>query len=105
MRVSVRQPNPRRRRLAALRLPPVLFAAAAVFLIAYAALGQANNAAGDNPATAPAAATATDAQPGDGTAATAPKKDPSLWELYVKGGPTMWVLTACSILAVAIIFE
>src|SRR5580692_10161234 len=75
------------------RLPPALFAVAAVFLIGASIL------AADPPAAAPAAQA--DAAP----AADAKKDAPSYLELYKKGGFFMIPLTLCSVLAIALIIE
>ncbi len=53
--------------------------------------------AANEPATAPAAATA--APPPES------KKDPTVFELFHKGGPVMYILLASSVFALAIIFE
>src|SRR4051812_24320593 len=85
----------RRRRRRGLRLPPALLAAIAVCCIAVAAMGQVRDAA----APATQSAVASGASGADGAApTTAPAKTirPSLWELFQKGGPVMWVLAVCS---------
>ncbi|HET6252056.1 MAG TPA: MotA/TolQ/ExbB proton channel family protein [Tepidisphaeraceae bacterium] len=87
----MKSPTPRIR----FRLPPALFAVAAVFLVTASLL------AADPPAAAPAApngsAAATDAK------AEAPKL--SAWQLYLAGGFFMYPLTLCSVLAIALIIE
>jgi biopolymer transport protein ExbB len=88
--------RPKRRHwLAVLRLPPALFAALAIAVVAMSATGQPRPA---DPAPASPAAPAPAAPEGQ-------KKDPTLFELFEKGGKVMWVLAASSVLAVAIIFE
>lgn len=108
MRISLNAITRRR----GIRLPPSLFAAAAVFCICFAALGQVKTGAGGgapDPAASPAlaAAPAGDAAPAPAAPAAASDKfaSPSLWELFRKGGAVMWVLAACSVIALAIIFE
>lgn len=84
------------------RFPPALFAAAALLMIGFALLAQVRAAGDVAPATAPATAPAS--QPSTQPAITA-AKDPSVWDLYEKGGWVMYVLSALSVLALAIIFE
>ena len=77
------------------RLPPGVFAAAALVIIVYcgSSLAQQGSSA---PATGPSAAA-------DALAAAAEKQ--TLWELFKAGGPTMYALLLCSVLAIAIIIE
>jgi biopolymer transport protein ExbB len=94
--------RPPKSRLATWRLPPAVFAAAAVGLILFygTALAQTGGAAATAPATAPAAVGA--ALEG---AAGNPAPKQTLWELFQAGGPAMWALLACSVIALAIIIE
>src|SRR4051794_26886839 len=105
MRIT-RQPRKVGRRRWAVRLPPATFAGIAVFLIAFTALGQATNNPGGN---APDNNGAAVAAPADGAAGTSPvdTSNPvkTVWNLFRAGGYVMWILAACSVLAVAIIFE
>jgi biopolymer transport protein ExbB len=80
------------------RLPPAIFGAVALLLIGIAAIAQVR-AAATEPATAPTTSPAS--QPATQPATT----DPSVWDLFEKGGPVMKVLAAFSVLALAIIFE
>jgi biopolymer transport protein ExbB len=82
-----------------LRFPPAIFAGFALLAIGLVSLAQLR--AADQPATAPATAPAS--QPS--TQPTSAAQDPSIWDLYEKGGKVMWALSALSILALAIIFE
>lgn len=74
-----------------------LFKLAAAFCLSAALLGGVALRAAEAPADAGAAA------PTDAPAQTPPKVN--VWDLYRKGGYFMYPLTACSILAVALIIE
>jgi biopolymer transport protein ExbB len=76
------------------RLPPGLFAAAALVAV-LRGVAMAQQPGTTLPATMPAAV---DAMP-----AAAEKQ--TLWELFQAGGPAMWALLACSVLSMAIIIE
>ena len=102
MRVSVHRRKPR---ALLLRLPPAVFAAAAVFLIGFAAMGQVNNAAGANGTNNTNNAAVAVEQPAAPAGGESTAANPSLWELFRKGGYVMWVLAVCSVVALAIIFE
>lgn len=71
-----------------------LLALAAVGLVVYCGAAAAAQQIGD-PTTAPSASAI-------GPAAVAA---PTLWELFLAGGPAMWALLASSVLAIAIIIE
>ncbi|HZL37094.1 MAG TPA: MotA/TolQ/ExbB proton channel family protein [Tepidisphaeraceae bacterium] len=81
-----------------LRFSPAILGMAAVLLMGVSLL------AADPPVAAPAGVGASAAQAED---AAADKATPRLnaWELYRKGGIFMYPLTACSILAIALIIE
>jgi biopolymer transport protein ExbB len=105
MRIN-RRPRKAGVRRRGVRFPPATFAGIAVFLIAFSALGQAtNNPSGNAPENGGAAVAA---QP-DGSGGTSPVESPNpvktVWNLFWAGGKVMWILAACSVLAVAIIFE
>jgi biopolymer transport protein ExbB len=76
------------------RLPPGLFAAAALGVIVYCGSSLAQQSGGAAPSTAPAA---------DALATAAQKQ--TLWELFRAGGPVMYALLLSSVLAIAIIIE
>ncbi len=90
-----------------LRLPPGLLGLGAVLVLGLSALAQAPGAGGDGgatnvgtpgvPATGPALS-----QTGGGSGND---KDLSVFQLFLKGGPVMWVLAASSVFALAIIIE
>jgi biopolymer transport protein ExbB len=82
------------------RLSPAIFGSAALLLIALASLAQLRGA--DVPATAPASRPTS--QPSTQPSAAA-SEDPTMWDLYKKGGVVLQVLTGFSVLALAIIFE
>jgi len=86
------------------RLPPAVFGSAALLLIAFLSLSHLR--AADTPATAPASQPTSQptSQPSTQPAA-AVSGDPSVYDLYQKGGPVMYILTGFSVLALAIIFE
>lgn len=89
----VRAPGSRSR--SRFRLPPALSAAVALLLLAMAATAQLRAAGETQPVSEASAPAATQAAKGY----------PSLWELFLKGGPVMWVLAGSSVVALAIIFE
>lgn len=109
---------PERARRSRFRLPPTACAAAVALAVAVAAsLGQTRQSA-QPPTTAPASPVATPVAPPppppqsstSGPAATtdpapAPPARPTLWELHEKARPVIYALDACSILALAIVFE
>lgn len=72
---------------------PRLFAMAALGLVVYYGAAVAQESGGTT--TAPSAA----------AIAPAAAEKPTLWELFLAGGPAMWALLACSVLAIAIIIE
>jgi len=78
-------------------IPPALFAALPVALICCVALAQQTAAPGSAPSTAPSTQEA--------LAAQTQIQERTLFELFRAGGPFMYALLACSILAVAIIIE
>jgi biopolymer transport protein ExbB len=75
-------------------VPPALFAAVALAVVCCAAAAQQGG-----PATAPATAAAVEAS------AQTQIQERTLFELFRAGGPFMYALLACSVLAVAIIIE
>lgn len=92
------RPRPKSR----LRLPPAVLGFLALVVIGLGTLSQVRDARAQ--ATAPAAAPV--AAPATGPAATENATGfVLLWDLFVKGGYVMWVLAACSVLALAIVFE
>ena len=78
-------------------VPPALFAALPDALICCVALAQQTVAPGNAPSTAPSTQEA--------LAAQTQIQERTLFELFRAGGPFMYALLACSILAVAIIIE
>jgi len=78
------------------RIPPGLFAAAAMGVVIYCGAALAQQAG--VPATAPVVA-------GVDSAAPLPGQKQTLWELFVAGGPAMYALLVCSVISIAIIIE
>ena len=93
--------RPRRARL---RLAPAVVGMVVVMAATLAALGQARDAAGLPAGTQPVAQAATPPA-ADPATSPAPAARPSVWELHEKARPVIYALDACSVLALAIIFE
>jgi biopolymer transport protein ExbB len=86
----------RKLEFAAWRIPPGLFAGAALGVVIYCGAALAQQAG--VPATAPVPAAADAVAP-------LPEQKQTMWELFVAGGPAMYALLVCSVLSIAIIIE
>ncbi len=86
------------------RVPPALFGFAALLVVGMAAMAQVKEAIPSGPP-APAAGAAATSPSDDVAQKPADKPDPNIWELFLKGGPVMWILAASSVAALSIIFE